>query len=196
MKKFIAFLLTTLFVIALALPVAACTPKLEAPDIPTIPEIKVKIQLPADFWAKWFREHPIVIGPINPTIPTEPEEPTTPEPTVPETKPPVTELAAPELTDAKYVHGTSTWNKSRLEVTWTAVEGAEYYEVFISKADGEPITYTVTTNSLYKTGVACPRVYIEEDHLWAAAAVMVRAVAGEVYSPWSEQGKIGCNLLH
>ncbi len=184
MKRILAFMMVLTVALSLAAPAAACTPKLGAPEIPSVPELQVKIQLPADFLRRWFQEHPITL----PTVPT--------EPTVPETKPTTTELEAPEITDAKYVHGTSAWNMSRLEVCWTAVEGAEHYEVLISKADGEAITYTTAKTNLFCTDAACPRVYIAEDSLWAAAAVMVRAVAGNVFGPWSEPEKLGCNGIH
>ena len=120
-------------------------------------------------------------------------QPTEPEPTEPE----LPALGVPTVTTAKYVHKTPYYvMKAHLEISWEAVEGAESYEVLMTKADGETITYTTDGTILYDTAAKCPRVYIEETSTWASASVQIRAVAGDVYGEWSEAKKIGCDTIH
>lgn len=136
-------------------------------------------------WYKGWWEH----------IPGLPEcaEPTEPEPT----EPGAPALGVPTVTTAKYVHKTPYYGmRAHLEISWEAVEGAERYEVLITKADGETITYTTDGTSLYDTAAKCPRVYIEETSTWASASVQIRALAGDAAGEWSEAAKISCDQLH
>lgn len=63
MKKLITFAATLLMVAAMAAPAWAVTPAFKAPELPKIPEVKtnVQVQVTEGFWARWFREHPVVI---------------------------------------------------------------------------------------------------------------------------------------
>lgn len=107
------------------------------------------------------------------------------------------ELDTPDISTAKYVHKTPYFGMSkRLEIKWGEVDGAEKYEVLITKANGETISYTVTSNMIYDKAAACPRVYIEDRSTWASATVQVRAISGDVYSEWSDAVKIGCDMIH
>lgn len=63
MKKFLIFVMVVILVIAMAAPAWAVTPTFKAPELPKIPEVKtnVQVQVTEGFWARWFREHPVVI---------------------------------------------------------------------------------------------------------------------------------------
>lgn len=171
MKKFITIALAIVFIVAMAIPAYA-------------------FELPDSFWDKWFKDHPIDIPSITIPPETEPIEPTEPENTEPEII--VTELSAPTISEAKYVHK----NYQRLEIQWTAVENAESYLVMITKADGTILTYVTTDNILFLKNAECPKVYVEKTTTWTAASVRVMAVAGDVISEWSDLEKIGCDKIH
>ena len=120
-------------------------------------------------------------------------QPTEPEPTEPEAP----ALGVPTVTTAKYVHKTPYYGmKAHLEISWEAVEGAESYEVLITKANGETLSFTTESNMVFDGNMKCPRVYIEETSTWAAASVQVRALAGDAAGEWSEAAKISCDQLH
>lgn len=120
-------------------------------------------------------------------------QPTDPEPTEPEAP----ALGVPTVTTAKYVHKTPYYGmKAHMEISWEAVEGAESYEVLITKADGETITYTTTNTGVYDTAAKCPRVYIEDTSTLASATVQVRAIKGDIKSTWSDAVSISCDMLH
>lgn len=63
MKKIIVFCLAVALVVAMAVPAWAVTPAFKAPELPKIPEVKtnVRVTVTEGFWARWFREHPVVI---------------------------------------------------------------------------------------------------------------------------------------
>lgn len=180
MKKLLActLILSLVLILAIPIPASAC-------DGGAVQNWESCVEKWWDWYKGWW-EH------IPGLQPTEPE-PTEPEPTEPEAP----ALGVPTVTTAKYVHKTPYYGmKAHLAISWEAVEGAESYEVLITKADGETITYTTDSTSLYDTAAKCPRVYIEETSTWASASVQVRAVAGDVYSEWSEAKKIGCDTIH
>ena len=119
-----------------------------------------------------------------------PDEPSATEPVEPV-------IGIPEITDAAYTHRTPYYGMHKhLTVTWTAVDGADSYEVEVIKADGVVLSYVETDEQLYLADVECPRVYIEETSTWAAASVRVRAVVGDDVGEWSNAVKIGCDTLH
>ena len=161
-----------LFIVAaIAIPTYAVTPTIKVLSV-KIPDIKVpEIKISDSFWDKWFDEHPIVI-------------------------PEASELALgiPEITNAHYTHSRSAYTPSNLKIEWTVVDGAERYEVLITLANGETITYTETDTSVFDSDIVCPQlVNSNNDHI---AHVKVRAVVGDVYGEWSAEDTISCNAFH
>ena len=193
MKKLFAIIFALLIVTTIAVPASAVTPTIKVPSI-NIPDFEVHVEIPQSFWDKWFADHPITIP--KSTESTEPVE-TEPEETEPvETEPESTELGVPVITKAHYTHGRAIYIPSNLRIEWTEVEGAENYEVLITLANGETNEYTTESTIVYDSGAQCPRVYIDKTSTWASATVKVRAVCGDVVSEWSEEKKIGCDMLH
>ena len=172
MKKLLACTLILSLVMMLAIPIPA-----SACDGGAVQNWECK-------WWDWYKDWLERIPGLQPTEP----DPTEPE---------ATALGVPTVTTAKYVHKTPYYGmKAHLEISWEAVEGAESYEVLITKADGETITYTTDGTSLYDTAAKCPRVYIEETSTWASATVQVRAIKGDIKSTWSDAVNISCDMLH
>lgn len=171
MKKLFAFISVLLIMAAIAIPTYAVTPTIKVPNI-KIPTIKVpEVKLSDSFWDKYFQEHPI-------TIPAPADD----------------AIGVPEITDAHYTHGRSAYVPSYLQIEWTAVEGADKYEVLITLANGEPITYVETDTSVNDADVACPQSYKGGNgHI---AYVKVRAIIGERHGAWSAEDTISCNALH
>ena len=171
MKKILAIITVLFIVTAIVIPTYAVTPTIKVPSV-KIPDIKVpEIKISDSFWDKWFDEHPIVI-------------------------PEASELALgiPEITNAHYTHSRSAYTPSNLKIEWTAVDGAERYEVLITLANGETITYTETDTSVFDSDIVCPQlVNSNNDHI---AHVKVRAVVGDVYGEWSAEDTISCNAFH
>ena len=113
-----------------------------------------------------------------------------------DTAPAVT-LAAPAVTESRFYHkGAVASMKNRLQIKWDAVEGAERYEIQMTKADGTVESYTASTNLLMIKNAACPKVYVQSTSTWKAATVRVRAVAGDVVGAWSVAATIGCDAIH
>lgn len=124
---------------------------------------------------------------FTPADPTEPSDPTVPE----------VEVGIPTITESRFYHSSSVASlRNRLQIQWNAVEGADSYEIEVSKANGTILTYSASTNSLMVKNMACPNVYVEATSTWTAATVRVRAVAGDTVSDWSESAKIGCDAIH
>lgn len=173
MKKILSLVLLLSLVMVLSMQVYAVTPIIKVPSV-SIPDISdnVEIELPEEFWDKWFDEHPL------PEITIKPE--------------------APVISCAKYVHRTYFFYRmpKHLEIQWNEIENADSYEVLITKADGTTLTYEVTDNLIYDKKADCPKIYIEDTHTWTAATVQVRAKVGDLTSDWSEAVKISCNKLH
>lgn len=67
MKKIITIMLAVMLIAAMSVPVSAVTPELDVPDMPDVSKIKFdfKIELPDDFWTRWFEEHPITVPTFN-----------------------------------------------------------------------------------------------------------------------------------
>jgi hypothetical protein len=168
MKRVLTIVLAlTLTVCSIPVAANAITPALKIPSMPTIPSFKVNIELPQSVFDDWFAKNPIEL----------------PTAKIPNT---------PSVTEAKYYHD----QYSRLQIRWNKVDGADNYEIEITKADGSKEVYETSSNSLIRSDVDCPRVYIEETSTWTAATVRVRAVDGNVKSLWSESVNVGCNMLH
>lgn len=170
MKKYIALLLTVTMIFTCGMTAFACTPQYDV-DMPEIPEIHV--ELPDEYKDgidKAVKEH------------------------LKEFK----LLPTPKITKAVYTHFGS---KSNLKIEWDSVEGATSYEVQITKADGTSKTYTTDGVELViKLGKddfikGCPKKLI--DKKWLPAKVKIRAMNNDkVYSLWSEDETIGCNVIH
>ena len=103
-------------------------------------------------------------------------------------------LDTPEITDASYRHnGVYSFLPDHLRVYWTEVEGADHYEVLVTKKDGTSKTYVETTEGLL--------IYGKNDVFLAkciaGGTVSVRAVDkdGNV-SDWSDPEEISHNQLH
>ena len=171
MKKILAIITVLFIVIAIAIPAYAVTPTIKVPSI-KIPTIKVpEVKLPDSFWDKYFQEHPI-------TIPAPADD----------------AIGVPEITNAHYTHSRSACAPSYLQIDWTAVDGADKYEVLITIANGETITYVETDTSVYDADVACPQSYKGDNgHI---AYVKVRAIIGDRHGAWSAEDTISCNVLH
>ena len=106
----------------------------------------------------------------------------------------VQELKTPQITDASYRHnGVYSFLPDHLRVHWTEVEGADHYEVLVTKKDGASKTYIEATAGLL--------IYGKDDEFLAkciaGGTVSVRAVdeSGNV-SEWSEPEEISHNQLH
>ena len=103
-------------------------------------------------------------------------------------------LETPEITDASYRHnGVYSFLPDHLRVHWSDVEGADHYEVLVTKKDGTTKTYTESVPSLLRYG--------KDDEFLskcvAGGTVSVRAVdeSGNA-SAWSEPEEISHNQLH
>lgn len=104
------------------------------------------------------------------------------------------ELDTPQITDASYRHnGVYSFLPDHLRVHWTEVEGADHYEVLVTKKDGTSKTYTESVPSLLRCGK--DDVFLSE--CISGGTVSVRAVdkSGNV-SGWSEPEEISHNQLH
>lgn len=103
-------------------------------------------------------------------------------------------LNTPEITDASYRHnGVYSFLPDHLRVHWSEVEGANHYEVLVTKKDGTTKTYMESVPSLLRYG--------KDDEFLskcvAGGTVSVRAVdkSGNV-SGWSEPEEISHNQMH
>ena len=103
-------------------------------------------------------------------------------------------LDTPEITDASYRHnGVYSFLPDHLRVHWTEVEGADHYEVLVTKKDGTSKTYVETVAGLLRYG--------KDDEFLAkciaGGTVSVRAVdkTGNA-SEWSEPVEISHNQMH
>ena len=171
MRKLFALILAVMLIICMAVTASAVTPTIKVPNIKVsitkVPEVK----LPDSFWDKYFQEHPI-------TIPAPADD----------------AIGVPEITDAHYTHSRVFYAPSNLKIEWTAVDGADHYEMLVTLANGEPITYVETDTSVNDADVACPQSYKGGNgHI---AYVKVRAIIGERHGAWSAEDTISCNALH
>lgn len=104
-------------------------------------------------------------------------------------------LKLPKITENRYIHGKSSWNKDRLQIVWNKVDEATSYEIVVKKKDGTEKTYTSSYNAL---------VINKNDDDFITGCIMggtvkVRAVKdnGAMYSLWTEEDTISCNkVLH
>lgn len=106
-------------------------------------------------------------------------------------------LPAPEITKATYCHKNAAYSglDNRLWIEWGDVEGADSYDVEITKADGTVETYTTSGPCLYEK-MDCPKVYVAETSTWESATVRVRVLSSDDTSDWSDSVTISCNAFH
>ena len=102
-------------------------------------------------------------------------------------------LKLPKITENRYIHGKSSWNKDRLQIVWNKVDEATSYEIIVKKKDGTEKTYTSSYNAL---------VINKNDDDFITGCIMggtvkVRAVKdnGAMYSLWTEEDTISCNKV-
>lgn len=104
-----------------------------------------------------------------------------------------TTIGKTTVSEAVFRHYKSIWDKARLQVRWSLVNGAKSYEVKVTKTDGSSKTYTTTSTSLI--------VYQDSDSFLMdcvkSGKVTVRAVGSDgTYGDWSTAKTISCNSLH
>lgn len=61
MRKILALIFTLTLILAIPVQASAVTPPLRVPDLPKIPEIKVEVKLPDNYWDNYFRNNPIKV---------------------------------------------------------------------------------------------------------------------------------------
>ena len=61
MKKVICTLVAIPLALSMSGTAYAFYPTLKIPTLPTVPEIKVEVKLPDNFWSNWFKDHPLEI---------------------------------------------------------------------------------------------------------------------------------------
>lgn len=169
MKKILCLLCTLILTMSCTLSVFACSPTYKPPKLPTIPEIHVGIPDEyKDGVSQAIDEH--IKENLNIKL-----------------------LNTPTITECRYIHGRAFWDKSRLQVRWDAVDEATSYEIKVTKSDGTEKTYTSDYTSLV--------VNKDEDDFITGCVmggtVKVRAVKdnGALYSLWTEEDTIACNVL-
>lgn len=101
-------------------------------------------------------------------------------------------VKTPKIEQAMYYHSNVFWNPTRLQVRWSEVDGADSYEVKVTKKDGTSKTYTTTYTSLV-VNEGSDSFITDCIH---GGTVKVRAIDGPLYSDWTEAEKISCNSLH
>lgn len=101
-------------------------------------------------------------------------------------------VETPKITENTYRHNRAFYDKSRLIIRWNAVEDVEYYEVKVTKRNGETKIYNSAHNSLI--------IYQNSDDFIndcvRSGTVKVKAKKGYFYSDWSEEKTITCNSFH
>lgn len=138
-------------------------------------------------WTSWWDWWHIFVpgdstAPSDPTVPSEPE---------------AAELGITTITEARFYHSASVASlRNRLQISWDEVENTTGYEIEVTKADGEVLTYTSTSATLMVKNTQCPKVYVEDTSTWTAAVVRVRAVTNDAVGDWCEGKKIGCDMIH
>lgn len=113
----------------------------------------------------YLKEHPIEIGKLNDT----------------------------KITQAIYYHKKLYFNRARLQVRWDEVDKAKYYEVKVTKKNGESKIYNTSDTSLF--------VYEKSDNFvtdcMRSGKVKVRAVSEDGrHGDWSTEKTISCTSLH
>lgn len=93
-------------------------------------------------------------------------------------------IKKPQITQAIYRHRIVFWDRAKLQVSWKAVKGAEYYEVKIQKGQETDL------RTVYGTLLT-----VYDDTCLKGASVQVRAVAENgMYSEWSDVCTVVCTV--
>ena len=167
MKKLLCLLCTLILTMSCTMSVFACTPNLNPPKLPTLPEIHVGI--PDEYKEgvdqaidKYIKE--------NVKIEL---------------------LTTPSITTCEYIYRILHWNKGRLQVEWDAVKDATSYEIKVTRYDGTEKIYTSESTSLVVD--KNDDDFIARCVL--GGTVKIRAVKdnGSLYSLWSEEYTITNN---
>lgn len=168
-KKLVTIALMGALIIGAELPVHAVTPQWKNP-VPDIPEIHITVpesikDMIDEMVEDYFNRNPIEIETTE----------------------------TPKITQAIYRHGQSFYDKTRLQVRWEKVNNADYYEIRVTKTNGESKMYKTSNTSLF--------VYEGSDDFVQdcirSGSVEVRAYGKNgVYSVWSDKNTISCNSFH
>lgn len=98
----------------------------------------------------------------------------------------------PKITQAIYYHKKLFYSKARLQVRWGEIPESDYYEIKITKTNGESKVYETSNTSLF--------VYNGSDEFIKdcvrSGKVEVKAVKDNAKSDWSDAVTISCNSLH
>lgn len=169
LKKIVGITLAMTMVLGVRINTFAVTPRWKNP-VPDIPEIHItvpeSIKDKIDEMVKdYFNRNPIEVETTE----------------------------TPKITQAIYRHGQSFYDKTRLQVRWDRVNNADYYEIRVTKTNGESKMYKTSNTSLF--------VYEGSDDFVQdcirSGSVEVRAYGKNgVYSIWSDKKTISCNSLH
>lgn len=129
------------------------------------PKTDFTIEGIVDAVKNYLKENPIEIGKLNDT----------------------------KITQAVYYHKKLYFNRARLQVRWDEVGKAKYYEVKVTKKNGESKIYNTSDTSLF--------VYEKSDNFVTGCVrsgkVKVRAISADgKCSDWSSEKTISCISLH
>ena len=98
--------------------------------------------------------------------------------------------ASTKITDAMYMHSPASYMPSCLYAKWDAVDGADYYTVIVTKADGTKLRYEPERNFLVST-------YSNDDEdSWKGATVSVSPESKEKGFGISTTKEITSNFQH
>ena len=168
-KKLVTIALMGALIIGAELPAHAVTPQWKNP-VPDIPEIHITVpesvkDMIDEMVEDYFNRNPIEIETTE----------------------------TPKITQAIYRHGQSFYDKTRLQVRWDKVNNADYYEIRVTKTNGESKMYKTSNTSLF--------VYEGSDDFVQdcirSGSVEIRAYGKNgVYSTWSAKKTISCNSFH
>lgn len=105
----------------------------------------------------------------------------------------ITNLDTTEITECIYRHSKAFYDQTRLQVRWSGVKNADYYEVKVTKTNGKSKTYMSDYSSLIVKEKSDDFI----TDCMRSGKVKVRAVSADgKYGEWSKEATISCNSLH
>ena len=105
----------------------------------------------------------------------------------------ITNLDATEITECIYRHSKAFYDQTRLQVRWSGVKNADYYEIKVTKTNGNSNTYMSDYSSLIVKEKSDDFI----TDCMRSGKVKVRAVSADgKYGEWSKEETISCNSLH